>query len=111
MTRVIEKPPRTFHLIRHTDVSGISGTGVVAEGALWSSGKVALHWPGYPSSTAVWSGLDELLAAHGHDGETTIEWLDGEEAPVIQPLPKVEVDGRGWPVLGGAWERHDDPTV
>lgn len=102
MTRVIDKPPRTFHLVRHADVSGVSGTGVVAEGALWSSGAVALHWPGYPKSTSVWSGLDELLAAHGHEGDTVVVWLDGEEAPVLEAPTQPEHDGRGWPVLTGS---------
>lgn len=112
MKRVIDKPPRTFHLVRHKDPTGVSGVGVVAEGALWSSGAVAVHWPGYPRSTSVWSGLDELLAAHGHDGDTVIEWLDGKEAPIIKPTAQLEHDGRGWPVLtGAAWERHDDPTA
>lgn len=102
MQRSIDTPPRPFHLVRHADPTGLSGTGVVAEGAVWSSGAVALHWPGYPTSTSVWSGLDELLAAHGHDGDTVIEWLDGKQAPVLAAPPKVEHDGRGWPVLTGS---------
>lgn len=98
----IDTPPRPFHLVRHADPTGVSGTGVVAEGAVWSSGAVALHWPGYPTSTSVWSGLDELLAAHGHDGDTVIEWLDDAEAPVIRQPKQVERDGAGWPVLTGS---------
>lgn len=67
--------PRPFHLVRHEDPSGVSGTGVVAEGAVWSSGSVALHWPGHPRATSVWASLDDLLAAHGHGGSTEIRWL------------------------------------
>lgn len=36
--------PQRFRLVRHEDVSGVSGTGVVAEGVLFSSGKAVLSW-------------------------------------------------------------------
>lgn len=68
--------PRRFWLVRHHDVSGVSGTEIVAEGIRWSSGQVALHWPGKPTVTSMWNSLDDLLADHGHGGWTTIEWLD-----------------------------------
>jgi hypothetical protein len=100
MTRTIEAP-RRFHLVRLEDPTGVSGTGTVAEGAVWSSGAVALHWPGYPRSTSVWSGLDELLAAHGHDGLTEIKWLDGSEGrSPLAPPEQPSRDGRGWPLIG-----------
>ena len=70
------RAPSRFHLVRHRDVSGISGTGVVAEGVVWSSGAVALHWPGSPQATSIWSGIDSLLAVHGHDGATQVRWID-----------------------------------
>lgn len=103
MTRKIDTPPRPFHLFRHEDPTGVSGTGVVAEGAMWSSGAIALHWPGYPKSTSVWAGLDELLAAHGHDNLTEVLWLDSGDPPPVAPQPpQPQRDGRGWPILGGA---------
>lgn len=80
-------PPRRFHLYRRADPTGLSGTGIVAEGTLWSSGAVALHWPGNPRSTSVWAGLDALLAAHGHDGLTEVRWIDGSERPAVIALP------------------------
>jgi hypothetical protein len=94
--------PRRFHLLRHDDVSEVSGTGVVAEGVLWSSGAVALHWPGYPSATSVWAEIYSLIAAHGHGGATEVVWLDdGPEFSVAafeQPR-QPDRDSRGWPVL------------
>src|SRR5205085_3748143 len=36
----------TFHLLRYEDESGVSGTGWVAEGAVFSNGWVALTWLG-----------------------------------------------------------------
>lgn len=90
--------PRRFHLVRRKDPSGVSGTGVVAEGAVWSSGAVALHWPGHPRATSVWGSLEDLVAAHGHNGSTVVEWLDCPDEVV--PLPDQPArDGRGWPIL------------
>jgi hypothetical protein len=70
-------PCRRFVLIRHHDISGVSGTGVVAEGILFRDGAVALHWLGDHPSTTAWPSLDDVLAVHGHSGATVIRWLDG----------------------------------
>lgn len=93
----ISSPPRRFHLIRHRDVSGVSGTGVVAEGALWSSGWVALHWPGHPRATSVWASLDDVRIAHGHEGATEVRFIDGPDRPEPDPLRR---DSRGWIEFG-----------
>lgn len=69
--------PRPFALVRHQDVSGVSGTGVIATGAMFpDTGAVALHWPEPNHSIAVWPSLDALLDVHGHQGRTTLRWLD-----------------------------------
>ncbi|MET9274708.1 hypothetical protein [Kribbella sp. NPDC003557] len=69
--------PRRFELVRHRDVSGVSGTGVVAEGIEWSDGTVALRWGGnYPTTTVWQDGIEALLTIHGHNGATVIRWLD-----------------------------------
>jgi hypothetical protein len=69
--------PRCFQIVRHIDVSGVSGTGVVAEGVEWSDGTVTLRWRGrYPTTTVWQDGVDALIAVHGHDGASTIRWLD-----------------------------------
>lgn len=68
--------PRCFQLVRHVDVSGVSGTGVVAEGIEWSDGTVTLRWAGRYPTTTVWQhGIDAVIAVHGHDGASTIRWL------------------------------------
>ena len=71
---------KRFHLMRHEDATGISGTGIVAEGVQFSSGEVALKW-----MTPIWSCVFYLSMAavehiHGHGGRTTIEWVDSESA-------------------------------
>lgn len=100
MDRTIDRPPRRFHLVRSADPSGVSGIGVVAEGAEWSSGVVALHWPGHPRATSVWASIRDLEEAHGHDGATLVRWLDEVDRRTVIELPDPPPrDARGWPVM------------
>lgn len=57
---------RTFTLRREADVSGVSGTGVVLEGTLFSTGMVVVHWltPPPRGSIAIFDTLDQLLSIH-----------------------------------------------
>lgn len=70
---------RRFKLVRQVDVSGVSGTGVVAEGVEWSDGSVALHWRGKWPTTTVYEtgGVEAIVAIHGHQGATQLVWDDG----------------------------------
>lgn len=68
--------PRRFFLLRHQDVSGISGTGIVAEGILFADLTAAVHWRGQWPSTTVWPSLDAMMAVHGHGGLTEILFVD-----------------------------------
>ena len=77
-------PGRDFELYRETDVSGVSGVGVVAVGKQFiggtADGLVVLRWRPPYESTVVWPSLDLLLGAHGHSGKTVVRWLDEEDA-------------------------------
>jgi hypothetical protein len=57
---------RTFTLRREADVSGVSGTGVVFEGTLFSTGMVVVHWltPPPRGSIAIFDTLEQLLSIH-----------------------------------------------
>ena len=68
---------RRFELHRDTDVSGISGTGVVAEGVEFSDGTVAIRWRSLTASTVLWSSIEDVERIHGHGGATRIVWVDG----------------------------------
>jgi hypothetical protein len=70
--------PRTFELVRYRDLSGVSGTGVVAEGCVFTDGSVALRWRGNNPATAVWPDIDSVLAVHGHQGATEVRWLESQ---------------------------------
>ena len=91
-----QREPRLFHLVRNADVSGVSGTGTVAEGVQWSDGAVAVRWRGRWPATSVWeSGLDAVLAVHGHGGATVVRWLPAA-------LPALSADaGSGTQLKGG----------
>lgn len=67
---------RRFWLVRNEDVSGVSGTGVVAEGFEFSDGRVALRWRTKTSSTATYDSLFDVEAIHGHEGRTVISFED-----------------------------------
>lgn len=68
--------PLRFLLNRKIDDSGVSGTGIIAEGVLWFDGKVSLRWRDPHSSVAFWESLDDMLQVHGHNGHTVIKWVD-----------------------------------
>jgi hypothetical protein len=67
-----------FHLLRHFDVSNISGTGIVAEGVQFTDGTVVIRWLGLRPSTVVWHSMEHAMAIHGHNGFTEVVWLDEE---------------------------------
>jgi len=74
---------RRFVLLRHKDESGISGTGVVAEGVQFSNGKCALSWLTDVSSVAVYESPKDVLRIHGHSGYTEVRWID-DDGPCYQ---------------------------
>lgn len=69
---------RRFVLRRKEDLSGNTGTGVVAEGLRFSNGQAVLHWLTQLSSVAIYHSVDVLVQVHGHDGATILEWVDDD---------------------------------
>ncbi|WP_208719923.1 hypothetical protein [Amycolatopsis circi] len=78
---------RLFTLERLDDVTGVSGVGVVAEGAQFFDGTVAVRWAGADASTVLWPDLDTAMRVHGHGGRTRVVWQPiTEPAPVDSPV-------------------------
>ncbi|WP_240964348.1 hypothetical protein [Streptomyces sp. C1-2] len=73
--------PRRFHLQRTTDITGVSGTGRVADGILWPDNTVSIRWCGDRPSTVTWERLADAEHVHGHGGHTRIVWDDPAPAP------------------------------
>lgn len=67
---------RRFVLHRMDDETGISGTGVVAEGIEFSTGWCALSWMTAAHSVGVYPNVKELERIHGHNGRAVVKWLD-----------------------------------
>jgi hypothetical protein len=76
-----------FQLVRYEDESGVSGTGVVAEGVEFPSGACVFEWfnDENPDLDTTQNGLtvkpgpdgaEDLVEVHGHEGRTKLEWLD-----------------------------------
>lgn len=67
---------RRFILKRSRDISGISGIGVITEGIQFSSGQCVIAWVTKYKSIAIYESIEELMAIHGHDGKTELQWID-----------------------------------
>ena len=70
---------RRIRLNRQHDVSGVSGTGIVAYGVVWPDGTVTLRWDTQVRSTVMYDSIDDVVTITGHGGNTVIEWVDHED--------------------------------
>jgi len=75
-TLTAENYVRSFLLVRDEDETGVSGTGVVAWGALFPDGRAVMRWCTDTASTAVYDSIADVETIHGHGGKTHIEWAD-----------------------------------
>jgi len=62
--------------VRVIDITGVSGTGVVADGVQWPDGTVTIRWRGDRPSTVCWGNFQDAMAVHSHGGATVFEWID-----------------------------------
>lgn len=69
---------RRFYLQRDQDATGVSGTGRVAEGVIFSNGWVALTWLTQFTSVVFYPAIEHVEHIHGHQGLTRIVYLDSE---------------------------------
>lgn len=80
----MEQPFGIFKLVRGEDVTGVSGTGHVADGVQFSDGTVVVRWRGEHATTTVHRDLASVQHIHLHEGRTKLVWLyyDGPGRPV-----------------------------
>lgn len=62
--------------MRHEDETGVSGTGVVAEGVEFENGRCVMQWLTGIASLAVYESVAELKAIHGHQGKTVVTFVE-----------------------------------
>lgn len=65
-----------YDMLRSEDVSGISGTGKVAEVVQFTNGKCVVGWLINPdlgvASVIVYDSLEDVERIHGHNGATLL---------------------------------------
>lgn len=81
---------RRFHFERLEDASGVSGRGRVAEGVIFSNGKVALEWLSTHASTNLYDSLEDVEFIHGHQGRTKIIFDDPMDSTELEKIHKYE---------------------
>jgi hypothetical protein len=67
---------RIFNLIRLEDASGVSGSGVVAEGIQWTDGEVHVNWLTATSSKNHYRSIEDVIKIHGHGDRTVVVWRE-----------------------------------
>ena len=81
---------RSFQMVRHEDASGVSGTGLVAQGVEFDDGTCVLRWMTQFKSTAFYASAADLEAVHGHGGKTSIQWQEGVPSLVVNDTAVAE---------------------
>jgi len=76
---------RRFYLVRLNDHSGVSGTGVIAEGICFTDWVCHIHWLTEFRSEGRYPNPDVMMKIHGHDGDTILYWVD-EIPPSVETL-------------------------
>lgn len=66
---------KLFELHRIEDESGVSGTGIVAQGVEFDDGRVSFRWLTPKRSTVIFDSMEELEFIHGHQGKTKVVYL------------------------------------
>jgi hypothetical protein len=60
---------KQFHLARAQDISGVSGTGHIAEGVVFSNGWCVLRWMSGHPGLEYFQSIADLEAVHGLAGK------------------------------------------
>jgi hypothetical protein len=63
---------RHFWLRRNEDLTGISGTGIVAEGNIFSNGTAIMHWLSKESTFETFEEIEQVTRLHGHNGRSEV---------------------------------------
>ena len=70
---------KLFILNRKEDETGVSGTGIVAQGVEFDNGKCVLTWLSKITSIIIYESIQDIEQIHGHGGKTLVEFLPPEQ--------------------------------
>ena len=94
---------KTYWLVRDKDISGVSGTGTVAEVVQFESGKCVVAWMTEKKSVAVYDSLDDVKAIHGHDGNTRLVTQPKDKLWHLEQMDETD----GILLLCHGWDRKE----
>lgn len=63
---------RPFYLLRDEDVGEVSGTGIVAIGVVFPSGRAVMEWCSRMKTLTVFPTAETIERIHGHKGRTRL---------------------------------------
>lgn len=84
---------KPFYLMRHQDLSGLSGTGIIAIGVVYPNGKAHMQWVSYKTSFEMHDSVENLIDIHSHGGATELLWGDppcADDKPIKKARKKKE---------------------
>ena len=84
---------RRFKVKRVEDESGVSGTGIVAEGLEFDDGYVAMRWLSNKPSVTIFGNIKHVKDLHGHEGKTKIVWIDPDPNAGSEEVEESTDDG------------------
>lgn len=77
--------PQVFLMKRHADETGVSGTGIVAEGCVLSNGRCLVTWRSAKMCIQNWDSFEAFKEVHidpHPTNNTEIKWITtGDENP------------------------------
>ena len=84
LPKLAPRGTRTFTVCRQSDETGVSGEGVVIEGAKLATGQAIIHWlyPPPRGGIAVFDSMDDFIKVHIQphpSNKTIITYEDGEQ--------------------------------
>lgn len=81
---------KPFYLLRHTDGTGLSGTGIIAVGVVWPDGQAHMQWISFKKSFEMHDSVENLIDIHGHNGATELIYGNPpcNDKPVKKPRKK-----------------------
>lgn len=80
MTVVANDVPEAFVMHRENDASGISGTGAILEGVIFSDGTVSTRWMTQTASTVIYNSILDFIKIHVYNhpsNNTELVFRDG----------------------------------
>lgn len=75
---------RRFEIRTDMTLGALAHNCRIAQGCQFSDATVAVRWLNGPHRTILLDSIDDLIAAHCHDGRNHLLWLDGPESAVTQ---------------------------